>query len=118
MIRRNGPGRWANVHVTHSAVLDDLVDVDNSTASGPQPTGFALLRNAAREFDRLIQDARAGGGRMRALGSGWALTDIAVTDGTLANTKLLNACFELADRHFDPVYDPAKRPFLVVAQCG
>jgi FAD/FMN-containing dehydrogenase len=118
MIRRNGAGPWRNVHVTETTRLDDLIDIDNSSSSGPQPAGLELLTQAARDLDALVQQARAQGRRIRALGSGWALTDIAITDGWLVNTKRLNGCFDMHARYFDPAYPAAKRPHLVVAQCG
>ena len=118
MIRRNGAQNWKNVHVTFEADVADLIDIDNSVATGPQPTGLALLRQAARDLDRLADEARQQGKRIRALGSGWALTDIAITDGWLINTKLLNGCFDISNRYFEPSYPEEKRPFLVVAQCG
>jgi FAD/FMN-containing dehydrogenase len=118
MIRRQGPQTWKNVHATKKANLADLIDVDNSVATGPQPTGFALLRQAARDIDGLVQQAAQQGKKIRALGSGWALTDIAITDGWLVNTKLLNGCFDVSDRYFEASYPAEKRPYLVLAQCG
>jgi FAD/FMN-containing dehydrogenase len=118
MIRRNGSQRWNNLHVTYEARLDNLIDVDNSAPVGPQPRGFELLKQAARDLDRLAREAQQQGKRIRALGSGWALTDIAVTDGWLINTKLLNGCFDISTRYFDPTYPVDKQPYLVVAQCG
>lgn len=118
MIRRNGPQKWKNIHVTFEAKLDDLIDIDNSVAAGPQPTGLDLLKNAARDIDGLVQEARQKGKRIRALGSGWALTEIIITDGWLINTKLLNGYFNVADKYFDVTYPAGKRPFLIIAQCG
>ncbi len=118
MIRRNGVQRWKNVHATKEARLDDLIDIDNSASGGVQPTGFALLKQAARDIDGVVQEARQKGKRIRALGSGWALTDIAITDGWLLNTKLLNGCFDLSSRYFEASYPEEKRPYVVLAQCG
>jgi len=118
MIRRNGPQKWKNLHVTEESQLDDLIDIDNSASGGPQPRGFALLKQAARDLDLLVQEARQRGKKVRALGSAWALTDIAVTDGWLINTKLLNGCFDISERYFEASYPDVKRPYLVVAQCG
>ncbi|HEU4682057.1 MAG TPA: hypothetical protein VFS51_09940, partial [Gemmatimonadales bacterium] len=71
MISRHGPQPWSNVHVTVKAQVSDLLDIDNSAPAGtPQPSGFAALRQAARDLDSVIQDARRRGKRIRALGSG------------------------------------------------
>ena len=118
MIRRNGAQKWKNIHITKETLLADLIDVDNSVAGGPQPNGFELLRRAAQDIEALVQEARHKGKRIRAIGSGWALTDIAITDGWLINTKLLNGIFDVADKYFEAGYASAKRPDLIVAQCG
>jgi FAD/FMN-containing dehydrogenase len=119
MITRDGAQPWSNVHVTVKTQLSDLIMVDNSVPAGtPEPSTMAMLRNAARDVGGLIQQARQQGKRIRALGSGWALSDIAITDGWLINTKALNGCFELSDAFFDPTYEAAQRPFVVLAQAG
>src|SRR4051812_38448522 len=118
MIRRLGPQRWQNIHGTKVTELDDLIDVDNAAPDGSVPARFAVLRQAARDLDALVQEARTKGKRIRALGSSWALTDIAITDGWLVNTKLLNGCFDVSDNLFDPSYPQEKRPLLVIAQSG
>jgi FAD/FMN-containing dehydrogenase len=119
MITRDGPQVWQNVHVTVKTQLSDLILVDNSASAGtPQPNTMAALRQAARDLDELVRQARAQGKHVRALGSGWALSDIAITDGWLINTKALNGCFELSDAFFDPSYDQAQRPYVVLAQAG
>jgi FAD/FMN-containing dehydrogenase len=118
MIRRHGARTWNNIHLTKKAELADLIDVDNSAPGAVMPTGFAVLKQTADAFDSLIQEARQQGVRLRALGSAWALTDIAVTDGWLINTKLLNGCFDLTDEYFESTYPAPKRPLLALAQCG
>src|SRR5438128_1631268 len=105
MITNHGPQTWENVHVTETTQLDALISVDNSRPpEAPKATGFDDFRQIAAELDALIRDARQQGKRMRALGSGWALTDIAVTDGWLINTKALNGCFDVADKYFEGSY--------------
>ena len=118
MIRHNGPQAWKNVHATMTAHLADLIDVDNAAPGGGIPAGWELFRQAARDLDQLARQARDQGTRIRALGAGWALTDIAVTDGWLVNTKLLNGCFDLGDQLFEPGFPGDRRPFVVLAQCG
>jgi hypothetical protein len=119
VIRRNGPQEWKNIHVTKTATLHDLIDIDNSVSGGgTQPSGFDLLKQAAGDLGRIVKEARQQEMRIRALGSAWALTDIAVTNGWLINTKLLNGCFDVSDHFFESIYPQALRPYLVVAQCG
>jgi hypothetical protein len=118
MIQRRGPKTWENVHVTERVRVRDLIDVDNSAPAGERPDWLGLLRQAARDLDGLAANARQAGVRIRALGSGWALTDIAVTDGWLINTALLNGCFDVPGHYFEAVYPQAKRSYVVVAQCG
>lgn len=118
MIRRNGAQHWKNVHVTEETQLADLIDVDNSTSGGAPLGPFELLKQAARDLDELAGEARQQGKRIRALGSGWALTDIAITNGWLINTKLLNGRFEIAPHLFDSSYPAHKRELVLLAQCG
>lgn len=119
MITRDGPQDWANVHVTVKTTLADLIQVDNSAPLGtPQPATFAARQQASRDLDALIQEAKQSGTRVRALGSGWALSDLAITDGWLVNTKALNGCFELSNAFFDQSYPQQQRPFVILAQAG
>ena len=119
MITRDGPQKWANVHVTAKAQLADLIQIDNSVPLGtPQPKPLEALRLVAKDLDAVVQQARQQGKHVRALGSGWALSDLAVTDGWLVNTKLLNGCFEIHDQFFHPAYPAALRTNAILAQCG
>jgi FAD/FMN-containing dehydrogenase len=119
VLTRTGSQKWENVHVTFKTEVDSIISADNSRPPGTaRPTGFDDLRESAHELDALVQEARQANKRIRALGSGWALTDIAITDGWLVNTKALNACFDVTGPYFDASYDAAKRPNLIVAQCG
>ena len=118
MIRRTGAQEWHNLHVTKKAKLEDLIDIDNSSPTGTRPAGFAILRSAAKDLNLLVQEAVLTKKGIRALGSGWALTDIAVPASWLLNTKLLNACFEVSTGYFESSYPEAKRPYVVIAQGG
>jgi hypothetical protein len=118
MIRENGPQKWENIHVTYQTKLDNLIDIDNSTINDEKTNGFDLLKQAATDIDSIIQKSKKEGKRIRALGSGWALTDIAITDNILINTKLLNGCFEVSENNYNESYASEKRPYLIIAQCG
>jgi FAD/FMN-containing dehydrogenase len=113
-----GPQSWTGVHVTHRTTVAELVDVDNV---GPQRTllsGFDMFRYAGESLDELIRRARDDGKRILAIGSGWGLSEINITDGWLVNTKLLNGCYDVGESYFDDAYPAADRPNVVLAQAG
>lgn len=118
MLRHYGPMGWRNVHLTQETYLADLIDVDNAALADPQPKGISLFKQAAHEIESVVCQARAHKKAMRSLGSGWAHTDIPITDGFLLNTKLLNACYDVSEALFHARYPAALRPLLVIAQCG
>lgn len=118
MLRRNGPKDWQNAHVTYRTKVHDLIDIDNEVASGNEPTGFAMLRNAAETIHQLTLEAKTARKRLRAIGAGWALSDINITDGFLLNTKALNSRFDVIDKYFEASVLAAVRRRIIVAQCG
>ena len=113
-----GPQPWNGVHVTHHTTVAQLIDVDNVGPEGTLLAGFEMFRHAGDSLDGLIRDARDAGQRVLAIGSGWALSQINITDGWLVNTKLLNGCYDIGERYFDDAYPAADRPGVVLAQAG
>jgi FAD/FMN-containing dehydrogenase len=113
-----GSQDWSGVHVTHKTTVAELIDVDNVGPQGSLLAGFDMFRNAGECLDEVIRNAREAGKRILAIGSGWALSDINITDGWLVNTKLLNGCYDIGDRYFDAAYPAADRPCVVLAQGG
>jgi hypothetical protein len=114
-----GEKSWNGVHVTHRTRVAQLFDVDNVGAGNKLLSGFAMFREAGRSLDALIGEARAGGRkRVLAIGSGWALSDINITDGWLVNTKLLNGCFDVATDYFHQDFPASERGNVVLAQAG
>src|SRR3712207_3424548 len=113
-----GAQAWNGVHVTHRTRVAELFDVDNVAPDGALAVGFDMFRNAGRYLDDVIRKARENEARILAIGSGWALSDINITDGWLINTKLLNGCYDIGDKYFDPAYPAADRPYVVLAQGG
>jgi len=83
MITRDGPQKWANVHVTAKAQLADLIQIDNSVPLGtPQPKPLEALRLVAKDLDAVVQQARQQGKHVRALGrAGRSATSPSPTDG-------------------------------------
>ena len=113
-----GPQAWNGVHVTHKTTVAELVDIDNVGPDGTLLTGFDMFRQAGESLDQLIRQARDNGQRVLAIGSGWALSKINITDGRLINTKLLNGCYDIGERHFDSRYPAPDRRSVVLAQAG
>lgn len=116
-VRRNGPGDWENVHATARGRVRDVIDLINPPA-GAGLRGAAILKEIGASVEGLVQEARAGGHGVRAIGSSWALTDIAVTDGFLLNTQPLNGRFNVPARYASDAVPADRIPFLLIAQCG
>ena len=113
-----GPQSWTGVHVTHRTTVTELIDVDNVGPQGTLLAGFDMFRHAGECLDEVIGKAREAGRRILAIGSGWALSEINITDGWLVNTKLLNGCYDVGERYFDDACPAADRPYVVLAQAG
>jgi FAD binding domain len=113
-----GPQPWTGVHVTHRTTVADIVNVDNVGEGGKLLTGFEMFRSAGESLDKLIREARDAGKRILPIGAGWALAKINITDGWLVNTKLLNGCYDIAERYFDDTYPADERGNVVLAQAG
>jgi hypothetical protein len=120
MIHQDDRGEqpWNGVHVTHTTTVAELFDIDNVGADGTLLGGFDMFRQAGNDLDQLIRGARDAGKRILAIGAGWALSEINITDGWLVNTKLLNGCYDVGDRYFDAGYPAAERRNVVLAQAG
>ncbi len=113
-----GAQEWNGVHVTHKTTLAELINVDNVGSNGTLLTGFDMFRQAGESLDEVIRQARDAEQRALAIGSGWALSKINITDGRLVNTKLLNGCYNIGERYFDGSYPAADRRCVVLAQGG
>jgi hypothetical protein len=115
---KDGPQPWASVHETFPTTVAEIYNVDNVGPHGSLLSGWEMFRTAGEDLDALIQQARAARKRILPIGAGWALSKINITDGWLVNTKLLNGCYDVADKYFDPAYPAERRPNLVLAQAG
>ena len=113
-----GAQSWAGVHATHRTTVAEIWDVDNVGPDGTPLSGFEMFRFAGESLDKLIRDARDAKKRILAIGAGWGLSRINITDGWLVNTKLLNGCYDIGERYFDDAYPAAERRNVVLAQAG
>jgi FAD/FMN-containing dehydrogenase len=104
---------WTNKHENFTVPIAGIYDVWNPDSGDL----VADLRTTVGTLQGLIAEALGEGRRLRALGSGWSFSKVAVTDGTLINTRPLNAILTLSDGSIDARYTGDKRG-LVLAQCG
>ena len=113
-----GPQEWCGVHVTHRTTVAEIINVDNVGPKGALLSGWEMFRFAGESMDLLIRQARDAGKRILPIGSGWALSAINITDGWLVNTKLLNGCYDIADKYLNDAYPAEQRGNVVLAQAG
>ena len=111
----NPPSQWTNRHRNVVQAYDRLYDVWNP----PPPTTDFLgdLQLTVAALQGILRDALHDNVSLRALGGGWSLSQAAVTDGRLVNTKPLNWYFPVAATGVSPAYtgDPS---LLMYLQCG
>ena len=56
MIRRNGPRKWNNIHVTMRLNLEDLIDIDNSNRQGHELDKYETLNQTSRDINDLVKE--------------------------------------------------------------
>jgi hypothetical protein len=117
MIKEEGIRDWDNIHVTQTQHVE-MINIDNSNDTGLPLGKYEILEQTTRDINALIQKAKKEKKKIRAIGSGWALSTVQLTDNWLINTKLLNECFELEDEDFHVDYAEDLRKLVVIAQCG
>jgi hypothetical protein len=112
---------FTNAHENFSQPLDkdqsyDLFLDSPAIASLPPFEQYALC---TRNIMWVIRDAIEKRLNVRAMGSGWSLSKVAVCDDCLINTKGLRLKFKLKEENFDPTFLKTNRAedFRFV-QCG
>ena len=108
---------WQNKHLNVPAHVERLYEVWNRWSDLSRPERD-VWQPGLRALQHIVREAEAAGKRVRGLGGGWSLSEAAVTQDYLVDTKQLNnlvigmsAAF--LDAHFqgDPTH-------LMFAQCG
>ncbi len=79
-----------------------------------------MYHNTTKNFQWLIQHAITHSIRLRALGSGWSFSKVAVTNGGLIDTKALNLSFRLGEKYVNTQYkgNGGTKNGLLFVQCG
>jgi len=108
-------GTWVNRHQNVRQRFDRLCDIWNT----PHFTSNRLadLQNTIGLIQRLLSDAAASGGELRAFGGGWSLSTAAATGGAMVNTKPMNWYFPLGPASYHTDYR-GDRATAVYLQCG
>jgi FAD/FMN-containing dehydrogenase len=81
--------RWRNKHLNVERQVERLYDVWNRWADGSRPNA-QVWRAGLLALQQIVRDAEAQGRRVRALGGAWSLSEAAITNDFMLNTKPLN----------------------------
>ena len=115
-IRATNNKSWTNRHQTFTQQIDNLFDMANGNAGGPNRVND--YNAMTTEIQAFIAKAIQQNKRIRALGGGWAFSPVAATDGWILNTKQLNFRFPINDPlNVAQQYTGSKNQLLFV-QCG
>lgn len=113
---------FANVHRNFKQPLDENLSYDLfiDTDSFRMLDALTQYRKCTENLQWVIKDAMGKNLNLRAMGSGWSLSKVAVCDDAIINTKALRHKFSLAEENFDVNYiqsggAPENHIFL---QCG
>ncbi len=116
--------KWTNVHhnFTQHFQRDACFDltVTDPAFTAAFPTFQAKYQQTTRNLQWLVQFAIEKQIRLRAMGSGWSFSKIAISEGGIVNTKGLRLKAQLGPSQVAPTYlakgnDPSN---LLFAQCG
>jgi len=105
--------QWTNKHQNFTQRIERLYDVWNPTSADL----LSGMKATVATLQSLIGEAVREGARLRALGSGWSFSRVAVTDGRLVNTAPLNVVFRISSTSVSHDYAGEQERLLFV-QCG
>lgn len=113
---------FSNLHDNFTQKLDrdQSYDLFINTDSFNGLKDYEKYNKCTANLKWVIGDAIAKNINIRAMGSGWSLSKVAVSDDAIINTKRLRLKFRLKHEDFDPKFlaqghEPSKFMFL---QCG
>ena len=114
LLRFEGPRQWTNFHGTVRTDIAGQWVVENGSASST----MAGMRETAARIQRLIRYAVESGVRLRAMGSRWSFSEVAVVkNGWTLQTDRLNFDFTVGPGSIDPAF-AGEREGLRLVQAG
>src|ERR1700687_2858575 len=109
---------WHNKHLNVQAQVERLYDAWNLWKGETVPPATRPWEPGLQALRAIVREAETNHKRVRALGGAWALSEAAVSDEYLVNTKALNHCQIGLAQELCAAACPAPREQLVFAQCG
>ncbi len=111
--------QWTNVHQNFTQTFAPNASYTISLPASVSDIGEQYKRTTAN-FQWLIQNAINNGQQLRAMGSGWSLSEVAVSDGGIVDTKNLTLSFNMGNSFISPQYLANGRQAhdLFFVQCG
>ncbi|MCH9699577.1 MAG: FAD-binding protein [Gammaproteobacteria bacterium] len=105
--------RWENRHQTVDQKIGGIYTIWNPDLDDKLETYHATTK----AFQALIAKAEADNKRLHALGGGWSLSDISVSDDFLVNTKPLRLRFRIKPERLSADYQGNPNNLFFI-QCG
>ncbi len=115
-IVKKNPGQWSNKHNTFTQPVNRLYDIWNPNVTSASEHVEAM-RVTVQTIQSLIETAINANQKLRAIGSGWSISDVAAMDGRVLNTKPLNWIFQISEESVSENYKNPNEN-LLFAQCG
>jgi hypothetical protein len=115
---------WENVHKNLALVAGSRATVFNQYSDGTEPPS-AIWRVGLDGIRRVLADARAANARVRAYGGKWSLSDAALCNDVMLDTKQLTYASNITKAEWivaaKPLFPDAALPLsqrIVFVQCG
>ncbi|MBO9703528.1 MAG: FAD-binding protein [Sporocytophaga sp.] len=112
-------GKWENIHQNFTHTFKKHASFKlRLPESAPDST--AKYRATTANFQWLIKYALQNNIQLRAMGSGWSFSDVAISEGGVIDTKSLRLTFNMGKSFIDEAWlDQGKKPEnLFFTQCG
>ena len=108
---------WVGRHQTYKQSIEGLHSFKVFQPAGNSAALLEAYNSASKEFQGLIGDAVQAGQTLRAYGSSWSLSKVAVTDHHLVSSKALRIRFTLPASQVSTTY-AGDRKKLRFIECG
>lgn len=103
-------GKWENIHQNFIHNFKEHASFKLRLPESAQD-GTAKYRATTANFQWLIKYALEHNIQLRAMGSGWSFSDVAISEGGVVDTKSLRLTFNMGKSFIDEAWlDQGKKP--------